>query len=83
MGECGTDLPTEFGEVKGHLVRFQRRRTGLNMQVVRASNNRNLWQEVHREGSATVNYDASAVAREMIDAVNKKSGNARRLRRKS
>jgi hypothetical protein len=46
----------------------------LNMQVVRASNNGKLWQEVNREGSATINYDASDVAREMIDAIRKKSG---------
>jgi hypothetical protein len=41
----------------------------LNIQVVRASNNGRLWQEVNRAGSAMVEYDASAVAREMIGVI--------------
>jgi hypothetical protein len=46
----------------------------LQMQVVRASNNKKLWQEVNEAGSATIDYVASTAAREMIDAVLKKSG---------
>lgn len=46
----------------------------LKMQVVRASNNGRLWQQVSEAGSATVSYDATEVAREMIEAIRKKSG---------
>lgn len=46
----------------------------LQMQVVRASNNNRLWQVVNEAGSATIDYIASTAAREMIDAILKKSG---------
>ena len=45
----------------------------LRMQVVRASTNTRLWQEVNEVGSATIDYIASTAAREMIDAILKKS----------
>src|SRR5436305_190989 len=45
----------------------------LRMQVVRASTNTRLWQEVNDVGSATIDYIASTAAREMIDAILKKS----------
>ena len=46
----------------------------LQIQVVRASNNNRLWQVVNEAGSATIDYIASSAAREMIDAILKKSG---------
>jgi hypothetical protein len=46
----------------------------LQIQVVRASNNNRLWQIVNEAGSATIDYIASSAAREMIDAILKKSG---------
>src|SRR2546426_10362980 len=46
----------------------------LQMQVVRASNNNRLWQEVSEAGSAAIDYVASTAACEMIDAILKKSG---------
>jgi len=46
----------------------------LQMQAVRASNNNRLWQLVNEAGSATIDYTASTAAREMIDAILKKSG---------
>jgi hypothetical protein len=45
----------------------------LEMQVVRASNNGNLWQELNEAGSAKVNFDASKAAGELMDAIRKKS----------
>jgi hypothetical protein len=45
----------------------------LQMQVVRASNNNGLWQAVNEAGSATVDYVAGTAAREMIEAILKKS----------
>jgi hypothetical protein len=45
----------------------------LLMQVVRASNNTKLWQELNTVGSATIDYDPGSAAREMMDAIRKKS----------
>jgi len=45
----------------------------LQMQVVRASNNNRLWQEVNNIGSATIDYVVSTVAREMIETIRKKT----------
>ena len=44
----------------------------LEMQVVRASNNGKMWQEINDAGSATVAYDVTAAAGELIGAVRKK-----------
>jgi hypothetical protein len=46
----------------------------LLMQVVRASNNSKLWQEVNTVGSATIYYGPSTVASEMMEAIRKKLG---------
>jgi hypothetical protein len=46
----------------------------LQMQVARAGNNNRLWQVVNDAGSATMDYSTSTAAREMIDAILKKSG---------
>lgn len=45
----------------------------LEMQVVRASNNGKMWQEINRAGSATVAYDVAAAAGELIGAIRKKA----------
>jgi hypothetical protein len=45
----------------------------LRMQVVRASNNDKLWQELNEVGSAAVEYMADTVAREVIEVILKKS----------
>jgi len=45
----------------------------LQMQVVRASHNRNLWRELNTAGSATIEYDPKTAALEMIEAIRKKS----------
>lgn len=45
----------------------------LLMQVVRASNNNKLWQDVNKAGSVTIDYDPNTAAREMIEAIRKKS----------
>lgn len=46
----------------------------LQMQVVRASNDKRLWREVNETGLATSVYVASTAARELIDAILKKAG---------
>ncbi len=46
----------------------------LLMQVVRASNNSKLWQEVNTVGSATIDYGPSTAASEMMEAIRKKLG---------
>lgn len=46
----------------------------LEMQVVRASTNRKLWQEVNEAGSATLDYVAATLADELIAAIRKKIG---------
>lgn len=46
----------------------------LLMQVVRATSSTKLWQELNTVGSATIDYDPTTAAREMMDAICKKSG---------
>ncbi|MEX2141388.1 MAG: hypothetical protein WD894_19130 [Pirellulales bacterium] len=45
----------------------------LQMQVVRASNNKKLWQELNKAGSAAIDYVGSTAAREMLEAILKKA----------
>lgn len=45
----------------------------LQIQVVRASNNQELWQKLSETGSASISYVASIVADEIIAAIAKKS----------
>jgi hypothetical protein len=45
----------------------------LQMQVVRASNNNQLWQGMNAASTATIEYDPSVAALELITAILKKS----------
>jgi hypothetical protein len=67
----------EKGEQDDDIDGYSTNATGekLQMQVVRASNNGKMWQQINRAGSATIIYDAAAVAGELIDAVRKKAVN--------
>ncbi len=45
----------------------------LNMQVVRASNNANLWRGLSESGCVTMSYTAQTVADELLEAILNKS----------
>lgn len=55
----------------------------LQMQVVRASNNSELWQKINEEGSATVEWNDSTVAQELFDVVQMKADKYPPAQRKS